>query len=812
MRVREASDTLLVVDAGCARRLLLAQAVDESDTEGRFVSAVEREQLEREALHAVAGAQPAQAPEPGPYLDERARRLIDIVRRRDPRLASLEHAEPWQRWLGWGLPLLALALGAGLERIDNPAQVNLLSPPLLAFLFWNLLIYLGLLLRPLWNRRRRSSGPGGLAALLRELLGHRSEPRGRRVRADVFTRFHAQWWRIAGPLEGWRVARILHVSSAAWAVGVGLSIVLGGLVREYRVGWESTLLDLPQVHALLSVLFAPVVAVLPLEGFTLAELERLHFRSGVAVGQAEARHWIALYLGLLGLLVVLPRTLLALYAGARRRWLARSLQIDLNEPYFTQVLARVSPARVAIVWAAAEPPLRERLRRLWAEASLSPGAPEAAAAPIRTDRGDELLAGEFVPALDAPASEAVKEAPRIAEAPSSTGAASAAATVPAAARSPARWLARLQAWWEPPARAALTVPRPLADLWLVALGTSQELETILPHLHALPRPVILLLADPAQEASVCATADTARLPFECLPLHASMGVWAWEEPLREAIARHLPQHKAAGAQRLFATWRTRHEDRLQQAMTLLAEPLQQAAADVQTVASGPLGWRRIVDAGEREAGVQAREEAMAGLMQRLAQSQARSMTQLRRLHGLPPAPAQDAAAWRTDRFVVRQSVDAPQAGMAGAASGAAAGVGIDLITGGLSLGAGAALGALVGGGAAFVAAALKNRAAPGGGTLVQLSEPMLQALCEMSLLQYLAVVMRGDADSDAGSGPEAVPAAWRSEVVACVERRRPQLHALWQRLRSQPPDVKAPGELAGLLASLAREVMGRLRN
>ena len=33
------------------------------------------------------------------------------------------------------------------------------------------------------------------------------------------------------------------------------------VVREYRVGWESTLLDLPQVHFVLRALFAPVVGV-----------------------------------------------------------------------------------------------------------------------------------------------------------------------------------------------------------------------------------------------------------------------------------------------------------------------------------------------------------------------------------------------------------------------------------------------------------------------------------------------------------------------------------------------------------------------
>jgi hypothetical protein len=39
--------------------------------------------------------------------------------------------------LAWALPLLALVAG-GL--IENPHQVNLLSPPLSAFLLWNFLV------------------------------------------------------------------------------------------------------------------------------------------------------------------------------------------------------------------------------------------------------------------------------------------------------------------------------------------------------------------------------------------------------------------------------------------------------------------------------------------------------------------------------------------------------------------------------------------------------------------------------------------------------------------------------------------------
>lgn len=799
----------LTLDARRARRLLLAQAVDEVDTQGRLLSEVEREQIERMALHEVAGPHPAHAPDAERYLDERARRVLETVDKRDPRIAALQRSEPWQRWLGWGLPALALMAGLLLERIDNPGQVNMLSPPLLAFLLWNVVVYLVLLLRPLWARRR-GAGPGGLASAVRDWLGHRSPPRsGRNLRGAVATRFRLHWWRVAGALEGWRIAQILHLSAAAWAVGVGLSIVIGGLVREYRVGWESTLLDLPQVHALLSVLFAPVVAVLPVEAFTLEQVERMHFRSGAAVGQAEARHWITLYLGLLALLVVVPRVLLALWSAARRRWLARALRIDLGERYFTEVLARVSPARMVLAWTAGQASARELMRRLWSEAGAQ-WQDGARVQPLQTGRGDELVVWE-APPLAAPVppgegGEAVGAGRPEVSAPVAPREEAAATPT----RLPARWLGRLQAWWEPVRLAPVPIAQAAeADLWLVAVGAAGQLSALLPQLQRLPRPVLLLDAsgDAEETQALQHLAESARLPFEWLDLHASAGCWAWEEPLRAAIARHLPLYKAAGAQRLLQAWQARHEERLQQAMRVLADPLLQAAREAQDLGSGPLSLRRLVHTGDREAGHLAREQAMATLLGRLAQAQEGSWMQLRSLYGLAATAAPPRSAGPDERFVVRQGIDAPQAGMAGAASGAAAGVGIDLITGGLSLGAGAALGALVGGGAALVAAAFKNRSAPGGATQVQLSEDMLQALCELALLQYLAVALR---EGEATGGE--VPAAWRSEVVAAVERHRTALQRIWDKARAPGgPETTLPGALSGQLEAMARELLARLR-
>jgi hypothetical protein len=76
-------DGILRLDESSARRLVLVRAIEEVDTQGRLVSVVEREQLEREALSAT-GRDPAGRIDFAQYLQLRARRLLAIVDNRNP--------------------------------------------------------------------------------------------------------------------------------------------------------------------------------------------------------------------------------------------------------------------------------------------------------------------------------------------------------------------------------------------------------------------------------------------------------------------------------------------------------------------------------------------------------------------------------------------------------------------------------------------------------------------------------------------------------------------------------------------------------
>ena len=241
-------------------------------------------------------------------------------------------------------------------------------------------------------------------------------------------------------------------------------------------------------------------------------------------------------------------------------------------------------------------------------------------------------------------------------------------------------------------------------------------------------------------------------------------------------------------------------------MTAVAEHLLYAARQVQEVPSAALSMKSLVSAGERQAQAQARQGAMDAVVRRLEQSAAEMFARLRALHGIEDAAAGALQLRMEEKFVVQQAIDTPQAGIAGAATGAAMGASVDLLVGGLTLGAATALGALVGGSAAFIAAAWKNRSTSSGATVVQLSEEMMQAMVEAALLRYLAVAHYGR--GPAGSGDELRP-FWKSDVVAAVETHRAALVPFWTAARAQQDEGQVAA-LSGELETIARKLLATL--
>lgn len=308
------------------RTLLLAQAIEQADARHTLVSAVELQDATRSA---VAAARARGLPRVGvaEVMLERATTIANHASGRDNTVAALHPQKPGAGglgpWVARGLPLAALLLGLAIDRINNAHRVDLLSPPLLTVLAWNLAVYLLIA----WRAMCPPQAPGAwLQQALRPLgLPFSRAERGRGLAARIAADFHQRWWAHAAGLLQQRAARVLHLCAAAWGAGIALSLLLRGLVVRYQFGWESTFLDATQVHAIVSVLFAPLTLLLGLAPFTLQEIaatQNFAGESGTAgMGGAAGSRWVGMYVGLLLLAVVLPRLALAAWARwCEHRW------------------------------------------------------------------------------------------------------------------------------------------------------------------------------------------------------------------------------------------------------------------------------------------------------------------------------------------------------------------------------------------------------------------------------------------------------------------------------------------------------------
>ncbi|MES2316822.1 MAG: DUF2868 domain-containing protein [Pseudomonadota bacterium] len=267
------------------------------------------------------------------FLQQRSGQILKRLAERTPSFGAFLARRNGLKGLAIVLPLMALLLGAGLDRIGDPHRVDLLSAPLLAIIGWNLLVYLILIA---WIFIP-SAGEGWSAGLLRRLSGGTAAlPRKMpNALSSALAEFMLQWTRLSAGMNRARLSRTVHLSAAMFAIGAMLSLYARGFLSEYRAGWESTFLDAGQVRAILSVVFAPALAVFPLQGFSLADIEALRFAGPPSA--SDGARWVHLYGATMLLLVVLPRLALAGFAHWRARRLAANFPIDLGEPYFRKL-------------------------------------------------------------------------------------------------------------------------------------------------------------------------------------------------------------------------------------------------------------------------------------------------------------------------------------------------------------------------------------------------------------------------------------------------------------------------------------------
>jgi hypothetical protein len=681
-----------------ARAVVLAQALESADPQGRLLDTGQRERATQVALQAArasAGANGAQLPD-ADLVVLRAEALVRPAVAGNPALALLERPRPWWSWLAVAVPALALLLGIATDQIANPHRVDLLSVPLLAVIFWNLLTYLWLAVWLAAGLRRRPGHRPGRASFLAALRhGVHAWPgpwpdawRGRRRGAlsEVAALFYLHWHRLTEELTVYRWKKVLHLAAAAWGAGIALSLLGRGLVVEYRVGWESTFLQAQHVHAILEALFWPLTVLFSLAPFTVDEVAAL--RNFAAPGGAGDR-WVFLYAGLLGLIVVLPRLGLAGWSAWRALSLSRAVRIDLDQPYYQELLGSLRPARITIGLVTGDARTDSQLLRLLRQSADDPLAPQLA---ITSAEGDQLRWIEE-PGVGQPVDAVLR--------------------IPANTHPP-----RIPHAWE---------SKPIAAPGLERLGQA----------------------------------------------------WLQMPLIVDALRSSLPPSALPGLARVSSECERRHRLCFEQSMARIAAYLFNVA-------------RQLEGSMSADTLAQARDQLLLQLFE------------LHRLDGAAGRALEEKLA-QTYLAVAGPSgasaMGPPRTSAAGAAAGATMGGAVDLATAGLTLGAGTALGGLLGAGVGWAFAAWKKK---------ELAGETMQALTQAALLLYLEVAnsarVRPLADDPR--------AAWQKAIASAVKQQWRALAPLWSAARDGQGGgdaIRAPtGELTKVLAMTAQSLLDAL--
>jgi hypothetical protein len=228
----------------------------------------------------------------------------------------------------WLLVALAAALAALIVgNVLGGQRINLLAPPVLGLIVWNLVVYVLLLF---------AAGRGPSAWLARALDDART-----RLTATLRARFAAEWTVASRGVQAARVGTVMHVAAALLGALVVASMYLFGLAFDYRAGWDSTWLDAEQVQRTLQFVFTPATAISGIAVPDIDAMAKLRFADGSA-GESAAR-WIHLYAITLALFVIVPRVLLAAWSSWRARRAVAQRALPLDEPYF-RALLRDGPA------------------------------------------------------------------------------------------------------------------------------------------------------------------------------------------------------------------------------------------------------------------------------------------------------------------------------------------------------------------------------------------------------------------------------------------------------------------------------------
>src|SRR6185437_4894701 len=124
------------MDESSALKVIAIRAVETADGARTLWSDDDRAWASRAAAE-VVGADAA----PEAFVARRAALAVEKLGARQPALLRTLRAMQWRPWVGGAIVATAFALGMFIDQVDRTQRINILAPPVLLLLVWNVAVY-----------------------------------------------------------------------------------------------------------------------------------------------------------------------------------------------------------------------------------------------------------------------------------------------------------------------------------------------------------------------------------------------------------------------------------------------------------------------------------------------------------------------------------------------------------------------------------------------------------------------------------------------------------------------------------------------
>jgi hypothetical protein len=705
----------------------------------------------------------------------------------------------WPSWLGGLVVLGAFLIGVASDALGSAGQtVNILAPPLLLLMLWNVLVYV--------------------------FIGANSLLKSRHFKLPKLD--ESQAIAIA------RGTTLMHWAAAALALGALLAMYWRGLVFDYQALWQSTFLSAESAHHMIGFVLAPAAWIGGFfGGSALPDLANFEQLRGPANPGENAARWIHWYAITVFLIVLLPRALLALWSFGNAQQLKLAQTAAVKKPHKVRSLlppqlpqkTYSSIQTIALSLVSHTNVGKTTLARTLLGRDI--GEIRDAEHVTHTAERHVLVEAEHEGSLerlelwDTPG---FGDSELLAKRMSQTG-------------NPIGWFMsevwdKLQnrAFWYSQRAVRHILDESDAVLYLInASEDSTELAYLdaeLKVLDLIGKPVVVLL-NQVGEIQIPENAEIelqrwkarvsiAKCVKDVLLLDAFTRCWVQEGRLLEAVAASLLRRQAS-IDRLNAAWQKRNQLRFQASINLLAQRLCRAANDKEVVRE--TAWSsKFKDAGvalSKAMGLSDGDNApkalaMKAMSKRLDADIRSSMDALIALHQLEGRAGSMVLTRLAEHYAMQSPQSEGKAALwGGVVTGALMGLKADILSGGLTLGggmlAGGVLGALGGAGLARGYNQVKGIDTP----TIAWTPQVLDDLTRSALLGYLAVAHFG---RGRGEWTEVQPPAfWVERIEAALAPQWGKLHVIWASVGESTPQ-QSLAELHIILLQTSKAVLQSL--